>query len=355
MPMRPTMLTLLLASCLFGQETPAPPPLLVDGTPNSAYAADLAGRITVLKPEERKPFFRALRVQQREIQTRLEEMQSNRDRAAGLRRALEREGSRLAGRVETLGQDQEKAMRTLAAIDRDIRKARRAQDPSKLDTDPLQADFYAGFQFSSLYRDPTSTGGFFQKSKPFVVLDIRQNFRWVDQDQWMQFFSTLSFQSSSKEKSDTVDVITTSGAFRGEFGAWFMRPLTDEVSWGVVASVGVVGYATGQEGQDLLKTSRDEFRNRSRLGFTLRQEQGPLRGSVAELAYMRDPQFIARNRLLVRGRVLLTQLGSQGSSGDLYMEGFVSKGREGRDEAVLLLGLRLSTLSFFRSLGWTGF
>lgn len=340
---------------LAAQEAPVPPPLLVAGAPNPEFGPQLVQRVASLQAEDRKDFFRLLRRQQREIQTRLQEMQSNRERTASLKQALDREGSNLAPQAQALGAEQERAMRALVGIEREIRKVRRLEDPARLDADPLQADFYAGFQFSSLYRDPNTSGGFFQKSKPFVVLDIRQNFRWVGAEQWMQFFSTLAFQSSSKEKSDTVDVITTSGAFRGEFGAWFMRPLTEEVSWGVVASVGVVGYSTGQEGQDLLKTSRDEFRNRSRLGFTLRQEQGPLRGSVAELAYMRDPQFIARNRLLVRGRVLLTQLGSQGSSGDLYMEGFVSKGREGRDEAVLLLGLRLSTLSFFRSLGWTGF
>jgi hypothetical protein len=36
------------------------------------------------------------------------------------------------------------------------------------------------------------------------------------------------------------------------------------------------------------------------------------------------------------------------------MEGWASKGQVGRDEAVLLLGIRLSTLSFLRSLGGGG-
>jgi len=50
-------------------------------------------------------------------------------------------------------------------------------------------------------------------------------------------------------------------------------------------------------------------------------------------------------------RVVLTQFGSQGTSGDFYMEGSVNKGRHGKDEAVMLVGFRLSTVEFFRSLG----
>jgi hypothetical protein len=53
----------------------------------------------------------------------------------------------------------------------------------------------------------------------------------------------------------------------------------------------------------------------------------------------------------MRGRVVLTQFGSQGASGDFYMEGSVNKGRSGKDEAVMLVGFRLSTVAFFRSLG----
>ncbi|MGH7866807.1 MAG: hypothetical protein ACREP9_04010, partial [Candidatus Dormibacteraceae bacterium] len=66
--------------------------------------------------------------------------------------------------------------------------------------------------------------------------------------------------------------------------------------------------------------------------------------------YLRDPLFLKRDRLFIRGRVVLTQLGSNGSGGDFYIEGSVNKGSAGRDEAVLLVGIRLSTISFLRSL-----
>ena len=49
--------------------------------------------------------------------------------------------------------------------------------------------------------------------------------------------------------------------------------------------------------------------------------------------------------------MVLTQFGSKGSNGDFYIEGLASKGSAGRDEAILLLGLRLSTVSFLQSLG----
>jgi hypothetical protein len=333
---------------------PQPPPLLVAGLPNPDYAQALASIVTRLSPEDRRAFFRLLRTQQRELQTRLEEMAFNRERALSLRQSLDKEGSGLARQAGALGDAQERAIRQMRGMERAILAVRRDFDPQTFDAEALQADFYAGFQFSTLYRDPTQNAGFFAKSKPFVSLDIRQTFRWPARDQWVQFFGTLSFQSSSKEKSDTVDVITTSGSFRGEMGAWWMKSLTDQVSFGLLGSMGLVGYSVQEENPDLTASGRDEFRNRARLGLTLRQEEGALRGSLAEIAYVRDPQFVHMNRLLFRGRVLITQFGSTGSSGDFYMEGFVSKGRGGRDEAVLLVGLRLSTLSFFRSLGWTG-
>jgi hypothetical protein len=184
-----------------------------------------------------------------------------------------------------------------------------------------------------------------------VALDLRHVFRWPGGEKWVEAFGTLAFQSASKETSDTVAVITTTGDFKGEIGGWWMRPLTETVSWGVLGSTGLVGYSTPQTGSGLSSTSRDQFRSTYLCGFTLRQEEGALRNSMAEIAYEKDPLFIHSDRLLVRGKVVLTQFGSSGSNGDFYMEGYTSKGRAGRDEAVLLLGIRLSTLSFLRSLG----
>jgi hypothetical protein len=119
----------------------------------------------------------------------------------------------------------------------------------------------------------------------------------------------------------------------------------------VLGSTGVVGYTAQETAPDLSVSNRDEFRATFNLGLTLRQEAGPMRNSMAEVAYEKDPLFIHPDRLLVLGKVVLTQFGSSGSNGDFYMEGWCSKGRTGRDEAVLMLGVRLSTLSFFRGLG----
>ena len=130
-----------------------------------------------------------------------------------------------------------------------------------------------------------------------------------------------------------------------------METLTERVSWGVVGTAGVVGFSQPVTQSDLTGTSRDEFRNRFKLGLTTRQEEGAFKGSFAEWSYLRDPLFRYQDRIFMRGRVVLTQFGSQGASGDFYMEGSVNKGGHGKDEAVVLMGFRLSTVAFFRSLG----
>ncbi|MBK8792418.1 MAG: hypothetical protein IPN59_04555 [Holophaga sp.] len=335
----------------WGQEGLPMPVLTRDGGPNASYADELRAQIQRLPQAERKAFFRKLRKQQRELKARIQELEFNLEKSESLHKVLQKDGSGLAPQMVNLIKAQGEAIAVYRDMARTMVRERRAGDPQQLDADDLQTDLYAGLQFSSLYRDPEKSTSFFSTSRPFVALDLRQTIRWPGREQWMEFFGTLSFQSSSKETSDAVAVITTSGNFRGEMGAWWMRTLAEGVSWGVIGSVGVVGYSTPDAGEDLQGTKRDEFRNRTRLGVTLRQEEGSLRGSTAEISFVRDPQFIARDRLMVRGKVVLTQFGSQGSSGDFFMEGFVSKGRTGRDEAVLLLGIRLSTLSFLRGLG----
>lgn len=339
------------ALLLAGQEPPQPPSLLVAGSPNPSYTGQLQADLAGLDPSQRPAFFKALRRQQREVRARIEEMTATLGQLRGLAATLARQDAGAAEEARRSGEAQAAAIQALKAMERSITQARLEGDAVTVDSDPLAADLYAGFQFSSLYRDPDQRSSFFAKSRPFVALDIRQTFRWPGRNRWIEGFGTLAFQSSSKEKSDTVDVITTSGNFRGEMGAWWMQGLTESVSWGVLASVGLVGYTEQEIGPDLKTVDRDQFHNRVRVGLTLRQEEGLLRGSVAEVAYVRDPLFVHQDRLAIRGKVLLTQFGSQGASGDFYMEGSVSKGRAGRDEAVLMLGLRLSTLAFFRSLG----
>ena len=331
--------------------TAAPPPVLIQGSPNPGYAADLRARVQALHSEDRKGFFRLLRHQQQRIHQHVEEMEYTLGKVVDLHESLERQNSPLAPDTARLAASQRQLIAQYKAIEKAIARERSVSDPQKLDPDPLATDLYAGVQFSSLYRDPDHASSFFAKSRPFVALDIRQIFRRPDEDHWMEAFGTLSFQSASKETSDTVNVITTSGNFRGEMGLWWMQSLSENLSWGIIGSVGMVGYSVPESEQDLNSTNRDQFRNRSRAGLTIRQEEGTLRGSVAEISYVRDPLFRFEDRLMIRGRVVLTSFGSVGSSGDFYIEGTVSKGRSGRDEAVLLLGLRLDTLSFLRGLG----
>jgi len=360
-PLAPTLrgsLLGVLAVCLnlglWSQDSEiqaAPPALIHAGAPNPCYEEELRIKIERLPQADRKAFFRQLRHQQRALKTRIQELEFNLERASALHKALERDGSGAAPLADGLLGAQRAAILRYQCMARAIVRERRSGDPQRIDAEDLQTDLYAGFQFSSLYRDPEQSASFFSKSRPFVALDLRQTFRWPGREQWVEFFGTLSFQSSSKETSDAVAVITTSGNFRGEMGAWWMRSLSENVSWGVVGSLGLVGYSQPEIAEDLSRSNRDEFRNRSRIGITLRQEHGALRGSTAEVSFVRDPQFVHRDRLMVRGKVVLTQFGSQGSSGDFFMEGLVSKGRAGRDEAVLLLGIRLSTLPFLRSLG----
>lgn len=334
-------------------QDPAPPvpPCQIKGAPNAAFAADLEAALKALKPGQRRSFFKALRAKQWELGHRILEVERGLDQAQKLRNTMEREGSPNLSQAQGLVDGQGRLLAELRAMDRLIAQKRWEEDPLKLDADELKVDLYGGFQFSSLFIDPNQQGSFFSKSRPFVALDIRQGFRRPAQDTWWEMFSTLSFQSSSFETSEALNVITTSGQFRGEVGLWWMKTLTERVSWGVMGTAGVVGFSQPMVEADLTATSRDEFRNRFKLGLTTRQEEGSFKGSFAEWSYLKDPLFRYQDRLYMRGRVVLTQFGSQGASGDFYMEGSVNKGRHGKDEALLLVGFRLSTLTVFRSLG----
>jgi hypothetical protein len=334
-------------------QAPAPPvpPCQIAGSPNPRFEAELDGAIRALAPADRREFFKSLRAKQRELQHRILEVERGLQQAQSLRNTLEREGSPNLPQGQALVDGQARLLAAFREMDKVIARKRWAEDPLKLDSDELRVDLYGGFQFSSLFSEQDPNGSFFSKSRPFVALDIRQTFRHTGQDTWWEVFSTLAFQSSSLERSEAVNVITSSGQFHGEAGLWWMKTLTERVSWGVVGTAGVVGYSQPVTQSDLTSTSRDEFRNRFKVGLTTRQEAGALKGSFAEWSYLRDPLFRYQDRLYLRGRVVLTQFGSQGASGDFYMEGSVNKGRHGKDEAVMLVGLRLSTLAFFRSLG----
>jgi hypothetical protein len=324
----------------------------IKGEANPNYASELRARLSGLSPAERKVYFKQLRLQQRSLSRYLERMEYNYDRTKTLHSSLVGEEPALVTQAETLMQAQRQSILQYRAMARTIAELRNREDSVKIDAADFKADLYAGFEFDTLYQDQEQNSSFFSKSLPFVALDLRHSFHWPENEKWLEAFGTLSFQSASKETSDTVAVITSTGNFKGEMGAWLMHPFTENVSWGVLGSTGLVGYTTPETGPDLAGGgNRDQFLATYHLGVTLRQEEGPLRNSVAEIAYEKDPLFIHSNRLLVRGKVVLTQFGSSGANGDFYMEGWASKGQVGRDEAVLLLGLRLSTLSFFRDLG----
>ena len=348
---RLSMLLLGSAALMVQAPTPSVPPCQIAGAPNPRFDAELEEAIDALTPPDRKAFFKALRAKQRELQVRIFEVEQGLQQAQSLRNTLEREGSANQPQAQALVEGQSRMLAAFRDMDKVIARKRWDEDPLKLDADELKVDLYGGFQFSSLFSEQDQKGSFFSKSRPFVALDIRQTFRRPAQDIWWEVFSTLAFQSSSFETSETLNVITSSGHFHGEVGLWWMQSLTERVSWGLISSAGVVGYSQPVTESDLTTTSRDEFRNRFKVGFTTRQEEGAFKGSFAEWSYLRDPLFRYQDRIYMRGRVVLTQFGSQGASGDFYMEGSVNKGGHGKDEAVVLVGFRLSTVAFFRSLG----
>ena len=328
-----------------------PPELQLRGEPNPDYAKELAAAVRRLEPEEKKAFFKHLRRQQQALNQRIEDLTFNYDKAVALRNNIAVESAGLTARADAVVDFQRNLILKLKDMQRAIDKVRQRDDPQRFDALDFKADFYAGLEFSSLYGDGTQDSSFFSTSKPFVTLDLRNTFRWPGQEKWLDFFGDLSFQSASKEDSSAVNIITTSGNFKGEMGLWWMQALTERVSWGALCSLGMLGYTQQTPTADLTTSTRDQFQSTWTVGFTLRQEEGSMRGSFAEVAYKKDPLFLHPNRILVRGQVVLTQFGSKGSNGDFYIEGLASKGSAGRDEAVLLFGLRLSTVSFFQSLG----
>jgi len=331
-----------------------PPPLQLRGEANPDYARELEARLPALPAGDRPRFFRLLRRQQRSLDQFLEELEYNYRRADALRGSLAGQSPDLAARSAGLMAAQRRTILQYRAMARAIDDLRRREDALKLDSMFFHVDLYAGIQFDTLYEDQQESASFFSKSLPFVSLDLRSGFRWPGRERWLETFGTLTFESTSKENSDTVAVITRSGDFRGEMGLWSLSPLTENVSWGVLGSTGLVGYSTRDPGSGLAAPARDQLRSSFHAGFTLRQESGALRNSMAEVGYERDPLFLHSDRLVVKGKVVLTQFGLAGGNGDFFMEGWTSKGRRGRDEAVLLLGVRLDTLAFFRNLGGGG-
>jgi hypothetical protein len=331
---------------------PQPPAVWANARPNLKYGEELLSRIKGLSPEHRDPFFRRLREQQRSLKRQIDAAERDLREARALLRNVASERSPLQKDTEVLVDAQTRILDGLRSLDRIITALRKDHDPQRIDADELRVDLYGGFQFSSLFRDPgAASGGFFSKSRPFAALDIRQTYRRIGDDKWVEAFGTLSFQSSTLENSEATSIITTTGHVRAEVGGWWMKSLNDRVSYGLDGAVGMVGYTQPIVGPDGTPQDQDSFRSRWRLGATVRQEVGAVKGSFAEVAYVRDPLFLAKDRLFLRGRVVLTQFGSEGASGDFYTEGTVSKGRKGRDEAVLLIGIRLSTVAFFRGLG----
>lgn len=324
------------------------PPFHREGAPNPAFRAELEAAAAGTRLPDREAFFKALRRHELELDRLATDTERTLRDARNLRKALESQGAPTVAKARGVEQSEGERLKAYRGMLADIQQLRLRLDPQRVDAGDLKVDLYGGFQFSSLYRDPGQNASFFSKSRPFASLDIRQTFHRPGRTSWLETFSALSFQSSSLERSEALNIITTSGQFLGEAGAWWMKALTDNVSWGLVGSLGLQGYRRdATEGE----VAQDQFRTRYRLGLTLRQEAGPVKGSFAEWSYLRDPLFLRKDRLLVRGRVVLTQLGGDGASGDFYMEGSVSKGSSGRDEANLLVGIRLSTVAFLRSLG----
>ncbi len=350
--MKRSALFLLSPAVLLAQAPePVVPPCQIAGIPNARFEAELKSAVAALAPGERRSFFKALRAKQRELHYRILEVERGLREAQSLRNTLEHEHSPNLPQGQALVDGQANLLKAFQVMDKAIARIRWAEDSMKLDSDELKVDLYGGFQFSSLFSEADPNGSFFSKSRPFIALDIRQTFRRPAQDTWWEMFSTLAFQSSSLERSEALNVITSSGQFHGDVGLWWMKTLTERVSWGIIGTAGLVGYSQPVNQSDLSSTSRDEFRNRFKVGLTTRQEEGAFKGSFAEWSYLRDPLFRSQDRLYLRGRVVLTQFGSQGASGDFYMEGSVNKGRQGKDEALMLVGFRLSTVAFFRSLG----
>lgn len=326
------------------------PPFHREGAPNPRFHEELEAAGASARLADRDIFFKALRHHELELERLAMETERTLKDARNLRKALESQNAPTVLKARGVEQSETDRLKAYRGMLHAIQQLRLRLDPQRIDAGELKVDLYGGFQFSSLYRDPGQNASYFSKSRPFASLDIRQTFHRPGRTSWLETFSILSFQSSSLEQSEAVNIITSSGQFLGEAGAWWMKSMTEGVSWGVIGSLGLQGYRKPTvEGES--EATQDQFRTRYRLGLTLRQEAGPLKGSFAEWSYLRDPLFLAQDRLLVRGRVVLTQLGSDGSSGDFYMEGTVSKARSGRDEANLLIGIRLSTMAFLRSLG----
>ena len=102
------MLPLLATSMLLAQPvSPAPatagvPSCQIAGAPNPAFAAQLKDVLQALAPPDRKPFFKAPRAKQRELQQRIFEVERGLQQAQSLRNTLEREGASNVSQAQVL-------------------------------------------------------------------------------------------------------------------------------------------------------------------------------------------------------------------------------------------------------------
>lgn len=205
---------------------------------------------------------------------------------------------------------------------------------------------YAATVFSNLFgKEAEDSGGFLSSSEAFASLEINQAF-----GKQLEFnsYTVINLQASSLEKAEGGDVVTSSENFLAESGLTYRPPgwNNGEFSTGVVAGIGIVGFANDEEGNP-----NDEFAWRGKLGVRFEQLIGPWRFSMSEIAYLRDPLFKSQSRLLARGRLVISPKlsGEAGRGLGVYIEGSVNVGK-GNDEARLTTGLQIDALGILRAI-----
>lgn len=316
-----------------------PPPVLNgDGSVNADLVIGAANYLASLKATDRSAYVRKLRATLETVRAELSAAKANGtgDRVAAL----------------TL---LESALSDLLATEH---------------PDDLRIDIYGATVSSTLYHEDGSTGQF-GKARPYLEIQIRQTFRRSGSNRGWDIWGTITAQTaafapaqaptpeagsptlagrirtaSNDGVHESIHSFTVEAGTEHGIPTWFHN---DNVRLGVLAGLSLSSFESTAGDTDLRPQDRNYFMPGGRAGIVVRQIAGSWRGTFSEFSYLRDPRFRAADRLLIRGRLVLTPTSGEGEGLGVYLEGSMNAGR-GRDEARLVIGIRLDTLAILRAI-----
>lgn len=217
----------------------------------------------------------------------------------------------------------------------------------------LQLDFYGAVSYSNLFRGTAQDTGFFSKSGSALLMEMNQAF--TKNRRWEIFGVVGSMTTSTVAGTTAAQAITSAGNVTAKGGV-MVFPVMPWYGWlglGGFAAGGVLGVPGGNATTGV--TTNEDLKSTYEAGAIVRQLAGEWKNSYLTVGYARDPRFEHRDRLVVRGRLVVSPAskidGTKVLTGGLgaFLEGSVSSGR-GPAEARVTIGIKLDVIQVLRSI-----